>query len=115
MVLVLFALSLGVLWVLFVWPQQRRVRAHQQLVATLQEGDEIVMTAGIYGRVTSLGPEDMTVQVAPDVELRVARLAVLRRLEDAWSPTGPADGDEDEVDDEAEAEDDPTDTPPAGA
>jgi preprotein translocase subunit YajC len=87
---IVLAASFGLLWVLFIWPQQRRVRAHQQLIATLQEGDEIVMTAGIYGRVITLGPEDMIVEVAPDIQLRVARMAVLRRVEHAVS----ADDDE---------------------
>lgn len=108
---IVIAASFGMLWLLFILPQQRRVRAHQQLIATLQEGDEIVMTAGIYGRVTSLGPEDMTVEVAPDLELRVARMAVLRRVEDAVS-TDDRSGDED---DEADEEADPTDPSPTGA
>ena len=65
----------------FILPQQRRVRAQQQLVAGLGEGDEVVLTAGIYGRITELGAEDLTLEVAPGVELRVARQAVLRRVE----------------------------------
>jgi preprotein translocase subunit YajC len=81
--LIVVALSFGLLWVLFLLPQQRRVRAHQQLVAALEEGDEVVLSAGIFGRITRLGPEDMDLQVAPGVELRVARQAVLRRVEDA--------------------------------
>ena len=79
--LLILAVTFGLLWVLFLLPQQRR--AHQQLVASLEEDDEIVLTAGIYCRITTLGPEDMTVEVAPDVELRVARMAVLRRVEHA--------------------------------
>ena len=46
-----------------------------------------MLTAGIYGRIVDLGPEDMTLEVAPGVELRVARQAVLRQVEDAPSPT----------------------------
>jgi preprotein translocase subunit YajC len=107
--IVVLAASLFLLWVLFIWPQQRRVRAHQQLVATLQEGDEIVMTAGIYGRVTRLGPEDMIVEVAPDLELRVARMAVLRRVEDAVSAED-APGDEDDEDEPADNTDPPSPT-----
>ena len=81
--LLILAVTFGLLWVLFLLPQQRRVRAHHQLVASLEEDDEIVLTAGIYGRITTLGPEDMTVEVAPAVELKVARMAVLRRVEHA--------------------------------
>ena len=50
-----------------------------------------MLTAGIYGRIVDLGPEDMQVEVAPGVELRVARQAVLRRVEDATGLDGPTD------------------------
>jgi preprotein translocase subunit YajC len=81
--------TFGLLYVLFIHPQQRRVRAHQQLVASLDEGDEVVLTAGIYGRITRLGSEDLDLEVAPGVELLVARQAVLRRVE---HPVGGTDG-----------------------
>jgi preprotein translocase subunit YajC len=83
--LIVLAVTFVLLWALFILPQQRRVRAHQALVASVQPGDEVVLSAGIYGRIVDLGPEDMTLAVAPGVELRVARQAVLRRVEDATS------------------------------
>ena len=79
--LIVLAVTFVLLWALFILPQQRRVRAHQALVASVQPGDEVVLSAGIYGRIVDLGPEDMTLAVAPGVELRVARQAVLRRVE----------------------------------
>jgi preprotein translocase subunit YajC len=51
------------------------------VVAGLEEGEEVVLTAGIHGRITELGAEDLLLEVAPGVELRVARQAVLRRVE----------------------------------
>ena len=79
--LIVLAVTFALLWVFFILPQQRRVRAHQQLVAALEEGDEVVLSAGIHGRITELGAEDLMLEVAPGVELRVARQAVLRRVE----------------------------------
>jgi preprotein translocase subunit YajC len=91
--LIVLAVTFLLLWVFFILPQQRRVRAHHQLVAGLDEGDEVVLTAGIYGRITELGAEDLLLEVAPGVELRVARQAVLRRVEtvDADAPAPAAD------------------------
>jgi preprotein translocase subunit YajC len=94
--LIVLTLSFGLLWVLFLLPQKRQVRAHQQLVADLNEGDEVVMTAGIHGRITHLGPEDARLEVAPGVELRIARQAVLRRVDPA-PPIVSADGSHDAV------------------
>lgn len=89
--LLILAVTFGLMYVLFLLPQQRRVKAHQQLVATLQEGDDVVLTAGIFGRITDLGPEEMLVEIAPSVEIRVARLAVLRRVEDTTTPAARSD------------------------
>jgi preprotein translocase subunit YajC len=101
-------LSFGLLWVLFLLPQKRQVRAHQQLVADLKEGDEVVMTAGIHGRITHLGPDDARLEVAPGVELRIARQAVLRRVE-AATPIVPTDDADDGFDGEADGIDDDVD------
>jgi preprotein translocase subunit YajC len=90
--LIVLTLSFGLLWVLFLLPQKRQVRAHQQLLAELREGDEVVLSAGIYGRITELGADEARVEVAPGVELRVARQAVLRRR-DPDDPAGAAAAD----------------------
>jgi preprotein translocase subunit YajC len=95
--LIVLAATFVLLWVLFILPQQRRVRSHQALVASLRPGDEVVLSAGIYGRIVELDAEEITLAVAPGVELRVARQAVLRRVEDAVGP------DEGEGDDETPA------------
>lgn len=86
--LIVLAVTFVLLWVLFILPQQRRVRAHQRLVGSLHVGDEVVLTAGIFGRITELGAEELVLAVAPGVELRVARQAVLRKVETLPSPTG---------------------------
>ncbi|MBN2623384.1 MAG: preprotein translocase subunit YajC [Acidimicrobiales bacterium] len=91
--LIVLAVTFVLLWVIFILPQQRRVRAHQALVASVQPGDQVVLSAGIYGRIVEVGPEDMTIEVAPGVELRVARQAVLRVVEDATA--APAAGHDD--------------------
>jgi preprotein translocase subunit YajC len=88
--LLVLLLTFGLLYVLFILPQQRRVRSHQALVASLNVNDEVILSSGIYGRITSLGPEDLHVEIARGVEIRVARQAVLRRVEDATSER-PAD------------------------
>ncbi len=93
--LFILAVTFALLWVIFILPQQRRVRAHQALVASVQPGDEVILSAGIYGRILDLGPDDLTLEIAPGVAIRVARQAVLRLVEDATGTDSPppADGD----------------------
>jgi preprotein translocase subunit YajC len=90
--LIVLAVTFVLLWVLFILPQQRRVRAHQALVASLEQGDEVVLSAGIHGRITDLGPDEMMLEVAPGIELRVARQAVLRLVEHAGPTDAETDG-----------------------
>jgi preprotein translocase subunit YajC len=112
--LIVLAVTFVLLWVLFILPQQRRVRAHQALVASIQPGDQVILSAGIYGRIVDLGPEEMTLEVAPGVELRVARQAVLRVVEDATAIDTDA-GATHEPDDTAAGATDEPDATAAGA
>lgn len=85
MALVIPLLFFVLVWALFILPQQRRVRAHQALVATLSVGQEVVTTAGLFGVITALDPDEVRLEVAPGVELRFARAAVAR-----IAPSSPA-------------------------
>ena len=85
-------LLFGLMWVLLIRPQQRRVRQHQQVVASLVEGDEVVTTGGLIGTVDEINEEVLTVEVAPGVQIKMLRSAVQSRI------AGPDDGDPDDGD-----------------
>jgi preprotein translocase subunit YajC len=111
--LIFFALLLVLMWVVLILPQQRRVRAHQSLVSSLDVGDEVMTTSGLYGTIIELDGDDVRLQVAPEVELRFARGAIAQRVS---SPDEPIAGELDDVDaDEldAAAADDDGQLPPA--
>src|ERR687886_2894925 len=82
--------TFGLMWALLILPQQRRVRQHQEVVASLEVGDEIVTAGGLYGTITSVDEETLAVEVAPGIVLRVLRSAVSQRI-------APPDEDEDDV------------------
>ena len=73
-------LLLLAMYFLVIRPQQQRIRAQQALVAALEVGDEVVSSAGIYGRIIALDDEIAILEVADGVELRIARGAIARRL-----------------------------------
>ncbi|MGH9277924.1 MAG: preprotein translocase subunit YajC [Acidimicrobiales bacterium] len=86
--------TFGLMYVLLIRPQQRRMRQHQAVVSSLRAGDEIVTAGGIYGTVLSVDDETMVLEVAPGVELRVLRAAVSQRV------TVDDDMDDDDMDDD---------------
>ena len=87
-------ITFGLMWVLLILPQQRRMREHQAVVASLQEGDEVVTAGGVYGTIISVDDDTLAVEVAPGVVLRVLRSAVSQRIA---PDDGAADDDEDDT------------------
>ena len=74
-------LMLGAFYALLVRPQRRNMAAHQALLATLEEGDEVMTMGGIYGRIRNLGDQVIELEVAPGTSFRVARSAISRKVE----------------------------------
>jgi preprotein translocase subunit YajC len=84
-----------VFYFLLIRPQNQRRRAQMQMQADVQVGDEVVTTAGIYGTIRDIDDDFgiVTVEVAPNTEIRMARAAIAQRLVD-----------DDEFEDEDEVE-----------
>jgi len=68
-----------IMYFLLIRPQQKRAKEHSAMLDTLQVGDEIVTSGGIFGRITRVGAKDFTVEVADKVRLRIAKDAVTRK------------------------------------
>ncbi|MEA2703427.1 MAG: preprotein translocase subunit YajC, partial [Actinomycetota bacterium] len=73
-------ITFGLMWVLLIRPQQRRVRQHQSVVASLVVGDEVVTTGGLIGTVEEINEDVLTVSVAPGVSVKMLRSAVQNRI-----------------------------------
>ena len=95
-------LLLGVFYFLLIRPQQRRAKAQQALIRSVEEGDEIVMTSGIIGTIVAIDEDDdtLTVEIAPDTQVRILRAGVGRRLTADDEDYDDEDYDEDEDGDE---------------
>jgi preprotein translocase subunit YajC len=74
----IFIVLIGFLliYLLFVRPNKRRQTKQQQMVNELRVGDEVLTAGGIYGTISQLDDDMVTVEIAPDTEVRVARRAI---------------------------------------
>ncbi len=73
----LFPIGLVVILYFFmIRPQVKRQKAHKQLVEALGKGDEVVTSGGVVGRVTELGDDFASLEVAEGVNIKVRRQAV---------------------------------------
>ena len=62
--------------------QQRRSAEAARLASTLRVGQDVVTTSGLYGAIAALDETEVTLRVAPGVELRFDRRAIGRVLSD---------------------------------
>jgi preprotein translocase subunit YajC len=77
------------LWLVVMRPQRRRQVEQQRMIADLRVGDEVLTAGGIYGQVTGLTDDEVTVEIAPRIEVRVARRAIAGVLRDPRLDTMP--------------------------
>jgi preprotein translocase subunit YajC len=62
-----------IFYFLLIRPQQKKAKEHQQMLGKLKKNDEVMTSGGIYGKVTALTDNIVTLEVAPNVRIRVNR------------------------------------------
>lgn len=71
-----------IMYFLLIRPQRKRMKEAAELQSTVGVGDEVVTTAGIYGFITGEdGPDRFWLEVDDDVQVRIARAAVSRKVD----------------------------------
>ena len=74
---IVWLLLMAVAFYLLLWrPQQRRMSMVRSLQSQLEQGDDVLTTSGIYGRIVRLGADDADLEIAPGTVIRVARGAI---------------------------------------
>lgn len=61
-------------------PQQKQKKQLAALLSSLQTGDAVLTTGGFYGVIVELEGDDLYLEVAPGIELRLLKSAVVRRI-----------------------------------
>jgi preprotein translocase subunit YajC len=75
--LILLAAMFVLLWALLIRPQRRKQMEQQQLLSSVEPGDEVLTVGGMYGIVTELDEDDdLIVEIAEGIRVRIARRAV---------------------------------------
>jgi preprotein translocase subunit YajC len=69
-------LIFAIFYVLMIRPQQRKVKEHQAAIAAVKKGDEVVTGGGIRGRVTRVSDDEVEVEIAQGVRIRVVKSTI---------------------------------------
>jgi preprotein translocase subunit YajC len=84
-------------WLLLIRPQRRRQRVQEEMIAGLRVGDEIVTAGGLYGEITAVDEDEVQVEIADGVEVRIARRAVAGVMPDEEEDEELEDGEDEEL------------------
>ena len=76
--LAVYAVVFVILWALFIRPASKRNKQLRQDQAQAKVGSEVMLTSGIFGRVTTIDEDSakIHVEIAPGVIITVARVAI---------------------------------------
>jgi preprotein translocase subunit YajC len=81
-----FAIILVIMYFLILRPQQKRAKAHQEMVKAVRRGDTVVTSGGFIGRVTKVVDDnEIEIELAPETRVRLLRgmIAEVRAKGDA--------------------------------
>lgn len=67
------ALVFVVFYFLLIRPQQQKAKFHREMIDNLKRNDEVVTAGGLYGKVIELNEKIVTLEIAPNVRVRVDR------------------------------------------
>jgi preprotein translocase subunit YajC len=62
-----------VFYFLLIRPQQQKQKQHRELLANLKRNDDVITSGGLYGTVVALAEAFVTIEIAPNVRVRVER------------------------------------------
>lgn len=69
------------MYFLLIRPQRRRQREQAALQSAIDVGDEVMTTSGVYGFITGFEGEIVWLEIDDNVQIRVARAAVQRKVD----------------------------------
>jgi preprotein translocase subunit YajC len=90
---------LVLMWFMLIRPQRRRQLDAQRMIKSLEVGKEIVTAGGLYGTVTALEGDEVRMEIAAGIEVRIAKRAVAAIVSEDEEPDEleEADDQEDET------------------
>ena len=64
------------LYFLMIRPQMKRAKETKSMIEALQKGDEVITAGGIVGRISKMGEQYVTIEIAAGTEIVVQRGSV---------------------------------------
>ncbi|MEW5914453.1 MAG: preprotein translocase subunit YajC [Thermodesulfobacteriota bacterium] len=72
----MLVLMFVIFYFLLIRPQQKKAKAHREMLSAIKKGDQVITGGGIYGRVTGVDDQTLVVEIAPQVRVKINRANV---------------------------------------
>jgi preprotein translocase subunit YajC len=73
-------LLVGVFYFFMIRPQRNRMRQHQDLLSSLDVGDEVETIGGMLGTIRGMDDDTYALEISPGTTVRISRAAVRRKM-----------------------------------
>jgi preprotein translocase subunit YajC len=84
--IVMLAAIFGVFYFLLIRPQQKKAKDHKTMLDNLKKGDTVITQGGIYGKIAAINDQEITLEIAEKVRVRVARGSIAGLGQSSSSP-----------------------------
>lgn len=74
--IIMMVLMFGAFYFLLIRPQQKKQKAHAELVSNLKAGDEILTAGGILGKISGVSEHYAVVQISDSTEIKIQKSSV---------------------------------------
>ena len=78
--IIMMVVLFGLMYFMMIRPQMKRQKEHRALISALAKGDEVVTNGGLAGRVEEVGETFVTIEIAPNVKVKLQKGAVQQVL-----------------------------------
>jgi preprotein translocase subunit YajC len=78
--IIMMVVLFGLMYFMMIRPQMKRQKEHRTMVSALAKGDEVVTNGGLAGRVEEVGETFITIEIAPNVKVKLQKGAVSQVL-----------------------------------
>ncbi len=76
--LVPFVLIFVIFYFMLILPQQKRKKQSEAMTAALKKGDKVVTASGIWGTITNMGKDTVTLQIADTTKIKIQKEHIAR-------------------------------------
>ncbi len=71
MSIVMLVAIVGIFYFLMIRPQQKRAKEHKSFLENLKKGDKVITSGGLYGTITGITDDAITIEIAEKVRVKV--------------------------------------------